>query len=445
MREKANSIVSILRKKGFAVYYVGGCVRDMVMNKPISDIDIATSAQPYDCIDIFIKEGFRVIPTGIDHGTVTVVCGDYNFEVTTFRKDVVCDGRNATIKFADSIEEDLSRRDFTINAMALCPFTDKVIDLFGGRKDINKKIIATVGDPNERFREDYLRMIRAFRFASILDFTLNTEVFFSIIRLNKEDWLDKVSVERIKLELDKCFSKSDTPSKMINGMMYTGVLEKILPEIYNCVGVEQNKHHRYDVYLHTMKALDAILKEHPNIRWVALFHDLGKVPARRYDGKDYTFHNHEFYSEEISLDIMRRFKFSNKDIGYITNLIRHHMFKCSYEMKNSAIRRFVASLGLEYVDDLYILKYADRVGKGRGVGELDLDNTQFKIRLKKILDEDKILKIKDLAVDGRDVMRIKNIFPSREVGKYLKQLYELVLERPVLNTKERLEALLEKL
>jgi tRNA nucleotidyltransferase/poly(A) polymerase len=189
--------------------------------------------------------------------------------------------------------------------------------------------------------------------------------------------------------------------------------------------------------------LDAVSKDYPLIRWTALMHDLGKVPARGWNGEDYTFHNHEFYSAEIANNIMKRMKFSNNDRDYVVNLINHHMFKCSNEMRDSAIRRFVASLGIDYVDDLYILKYADRVGKGVKTGEIDLDNTTFKIRLKKILEEDKILKIKDLAINGNDVMRILNISPSKKVGECLRKLYELVIEKPELNKKEELEKLME--
>lgn len=446
MLNMATRIATILKNKGFETYFVGGYVRDTIMKRDSADIDIATSARPNDIIEIFDKEGIKTVPTGLEHGTITVVYEGCNFEITTFRKDVSCDGRNAVVKFADTIKEDLSRRDFTINAIALCPFTHRYIDPYGGVQDIADKRITTVGAPDERFKEDYLRMIRAFRFSSVLGFNIDIEMGKSIIYLNLLDaWEEKVSIERIKSEIDKCFEKSDKPSILFNGLLFSGMLKRIMPELDKCFQFKQNKYHKHDVYFHTINTLNAVPKQYPLIRWAALLHDLGKVVARNLNEEgEFTFHNHEFYSVEIANNIMDRMKFSNKDKEYIANLIEHHMFQYNDKMKDSAIRRLVASLGEEYIDDLCIMKYADRVGKGKECGELNVDSTRLKQRLKKIMEKSKVLKVKDLAIGGNEVMQIKNISPSRKVGEHLKKLYELVIERPELNTKEQLEDILRE-
>lgn len=440
MKQSAYQIMKHLKDKGFDSFIVGGSVRDMLMEQPMSDIDIATKATPNEAVDILSKKGLRVIPTGIEHGTVTVLHNEHKFEVTTFRKDVSCDGRNAVVEFALDLEEDLARRDFTINAIAYCPFTDRFIDPFDGKKDIESRSIRTVGDAVKRYREDYLRMFRAFRFSSTLDFCVyDPDV---IEEVNKDKWEDVLSVERIKQEFDKCFSKAIFPSKMISGLWLTKILEKCFPELAKSVEFQQNRHHKYSLWWHILHTLNAVPKEYPLLRWVALFHDLGKIPAREFNGEDYTFYNHERYSEEIAYNIMKRFKFSNDEVRYVLNLVKHHMFQYKPEMKDSAIRRLVASLGQEYINDLLIIKYADRKGKGVEVSAMDIENSRVRIRLDKILKDGGVFKIKDLNIDGNDIMRIKNIRPSIEVGKYLKFLYEQVLENPELNTRERLEMLL---
>ena len=322
-----------------------------------------------------------------------------------------------------------------------------IVDPFNGVTDIERRIINTVGNPIDRFREDYLRMFRAYRFMATLKFNLHPNVREVIFLLAQENWEKSVSIERIKIEFDKCFEHADTPSVFIEGLRDSGLLKKIMPELDKCFQFKQNKYHKHDVYFHTINALNAVPKKYPLIRWAVIFHDLGKVIARRLneDGTDFTFHNHEFFSVEITNEIMERMKFSNKDKEYIVNLIEHHMFQYNDKMKDSAIRRLVASLGEEYVDDLCIMKYADRVGKGKECGELDVESTKLKQRLKKIMETSKVLKIKDLAIDGHTVMKIKHISPSRLVGHYLRQLYERVIEKPELNTREQLEEQLKEL
>lgn len=436
-------IIKTLKNKGFTSYIVGGFVRDKLLygnQVTVGDIDIATSASPQEVKDIFSKLGDKVIPTGINHGTVTVMVHGLGYEITTFRKDISCDGRNATIEYTNLIEEDLSRRDFTVNSIAYCPLDDKYIDPFDGKKDCANSILRTTGNPFLRFKEDYLRMFRALRLKSVLGFTIEEKTYSAIANLAHTNWDLVVSIERIKAEFDKCFIKAEFPSNMIIDLHSTGLLRKILPEVSDCFGFIQNSYHKHDVFYHTVYTLDAVPKGNPLIRWAALLHDIGKIPSRKLIGEDYTFHNHEKNSGEMANNILKRLKFSNKEIFYITNLVKHHMFQCKNEMTDSAIRRFVSSLGVEYVDDICILKYADRVGNGtKSVTELNIASTKLKTRLKKILEEDVAFKIKDLAITGFDIMELKKIPQSKLIGLYLKQLYEIVLDNPSLNRKEELE------
>lgn len=442
MEKTAVGILKILKNNDFKSYFVGGYVRDKFLHRNTNDIDIATSATPEEIIDVFIDyTNITIVPTGIKHGTLTLVHDSgISTEVTSFRKDISCDGRNATVEFTTDIEADLSRRDFTINSLAYCPIDDKLIDPYDGFKDIQNRLIRAVGNPVDRFREDYLRLFRALRFEANLNFHIEDKTWDDLCVVANEDFSSKLSIERVRDELNKCFKVADCPSDMIDNMYECGLLKKYIPELHICNGFQQNKYHKHDVYWHTLCALDAVPAEFPLIRWAALFHDLGKpISCENYGTPEASFHNHEKYSEEIAIDIMKRFKFSNDDIVYISNLVRHHMFKCTNEMKNSAIRRFVSSLGVENVDAICILKYADRVGNGKKVAEeMDIDSTGLKKRFAEILHKDACFKIKDLTINGNDIMTEFGLESGPSIGKLLKYCFEIVLENPNLNQKDLL-------
>lgn len=440
--DNAIKIIKLLRLKGHKTYIVGGWVRDYVMtNAPgTGDIDITTSATPEQVTAYCKDEGYNVIPTGIDHGTVTVMVENVGYEITTFRKDISCDGRNATIEYSKAVEEDLLRRDFTINAMAYCPLTENIIDPYGGLQDIKDKVIRCVGSAETRFKEDYLRMFRAFRFASVLNFTIETNTLVDLHHLalyDSKKIVRKISSERIKAEIDKVFLKSDKPSEMFRGLQEATLLYLFMPELADTVDFEQNRHHLYDVFNHTLRAVDAVPKEYPLIRYAALFHDLGKVPTRELKDGDYTFHKHELESVDLAHKVMARLRFSVNDREYIKNLVKHHMFRASHEMKDSAVRRFVASLGREYVDDICILKYADRVGNGKkDVEEINIQGTLLRNRFDKILAEETAFKVKDLKVTGADVMAALNIPQGIKIGEILKEIFDKVLEGELVNDRE---------
>jgi poly(A) polymerase/tRNA nucleotidyltransferase (CCA-adding enzyme) len=446
MLNKTQKIIEILDKRGHRSYFVGGCVRDMIMGKPITDIDITTSARPEEVMKIFPEEEIYAVPTGLEHGTVTIVYHGLNIEVTTFRRDVSTDGRRSTVEFGTSLEEDLLRRDFTINAIAYCPKLKRHIDPYGGMEDIKGRVIRAVGLPLDRFREDYLRMIRAHRFEATLEFTIEEATRDALTRAAGEDWLGIISIERIRDEINKCFKQAERPSVMLEGMRKSGILKMILPDLERCFGFEQNKYHEYDLYHHTLLTIDAVPKESYLIRWSALLHDLGKIVACENYGPDATFYKHEIDSVDISQKIMKKLKFSRNDRITVLNLVRHHMFQYSIDMKDSSIRRFIASVGIEKIEDLCTLVYADRLAKGQSIDQKTLlGATAILGRLEKMSAQEKIFKLKDLAIGGKEVMNIRKISASPEVGTILKKLYENVLEDTTLNTKERLKSMVESI
>ena len=320
---------SIIQDAGFEAYLVGGAVRDMIRGKAASDWDLATNAQPEQVISIFHK----VIPTGIAHGTVTVLFMGHSIEVTTYRTEAdYSDGRHPdSVNYAGTIEEDLSRRDFTMNAIAASLDDGSLVDPFGGQKDIKEKCIRTVGNPHDRFSEDGLRPIRAIRFATQLGFTIAPETLDAIpASLEKTAG---ISVERFRDEFIKII-KSPEPSVGLKLLEETGILKIFIPELLSCKGVKQadcRGFHQFDVLTHLYYACDGAPAHKELVRLAALLHDIGKPQAKRTgslpDGQPIlTFYNHEKYSEAMSLNLMTRLKFSKAEIGTVCHLVKHHMF-----------------------------------------------------------------------------------------------------------------------
>jgi putative nucleotidyltransferase with HDIG domain len=446
MLDNAEKIVRTLNGCGYKSYLVGGCVRDMLLGKPMDDIDITTAATPDTVMELFKSKSIHVVPTGYEHGTVTILLGGESIEVTTFRKDVSTDGRRSTVEFGTSLEEDLLRRDFTINAIAYCPIEHLYIDLCEGREDLKRKIIRAVGVPVERFREDYLRMIRAHRFAATLGFAIEPKTLEALDLAAGEEWYEVLSVERIRDEFNKCFYAADTPSVMLDGMRVSGLLCEVMPELLTCIDFEQNRFHDFDLYEHTLKSVDAVPKEKHLIRWAALFHDLGKVEACEGYGPKATFYGHEKISAEAALRIMRRLKFSNAAIGDILSLVKCHMLQYSEKMRDASVRKIVATVGEGRVEDLCTLWYADRYAKRRSPETDLLENaTALLERLEKMSADEKVFKLADLAIGGREIMEIKKIPPSAKVGEVLQALYELVIEDTSVNTNEQLREIAERI
>ena len=314
-------ITDKLSAHGKRGWLVGGCVRDLLMGRPHADWDLATSALPDEVMKLFP----RTIPTGIDHGTVTVMVGKVPIEVTTLRGEgAYSDGRRPdSVHFVTGLEEDLARRDFTVNAIAIDPADLAIIDPFGGQKDLEKKLLRAVGDARERFSEDGLRVLRAARFVATLDFDLEASTFDAIAPTL--DTFRKVSPERVRDEWVKTM-KAPKPSRAFDVMLRGGILGITCPEIVLGVGMAQNRYHAYDVFTHAMECMDAC-KGDPILRIAALLHDVGKPASRAMSDKtnDYTFYEHERIGAELADPICQRLRFTNDERARIVTLVRHHL------------------------------------------------------------------------------------------------------------------------
>jgi tRNA nucleotidyltransferase (CCA-adding enzyme) len=417
-----------LRAAGKRSWIVGGCVRDSLLGKPVSDWDVATDALPKDLLTIFP----RAIPTGIKHGTVTLVYGGHHYEVTTLRGETTySDGRRPdAVHFVDDIVRDLERRDFTINAIAVDPENGALVDPWGGRQDLLARRIRAVGKPLERFAEDGLRVLRAARFAATLEFELEAGTFAAIAPTL--DTFRKVSAERVRDEWVKTM-KARRPSRAFEVMRASGILEVTCPELLEGVGMEQNKWHAFDVWRHAMECLDACAGD-PILRIAAVLHDVGKPRTRAFSDKtkDWTFYDHDKVGAEIAFPICTRLRFSNEERERIVALVRHHLFH--YDgWSDAAVRRWIRRVGRERLEDLYVLNEADVRGKGRATDDDLAPLAALRAHVTKILEEGAALSTRDLAVNGRDLMSELALPPGPIIGNVLAHLLEAVTSDPSQN------------
>jgi tRNA nucleotidyltransferase (CCA-adding enzyme) len=430
-----------LGQAGRKGWIVGGCVRDLLLGKKVSDWDIATDARPDEMMRLFS----RVVPTGIEHGTVSVIVHGRPYEVTTLRGDVAySDGRRPdSVVFVDDIAADLARRDFTINAMAIDPLGPVLIDPWEGQRDLAARLLRAVGDPMARFAEDGLRVLRAARFAATLECTIEEQTMAAIAP--NLGTYRKVSAERIRDEWVKTMV-AKSPSRAFEVMRSTGILEATLPELLESVGCEQNRHHAYDVWTHSMVCLDACEGD-PPLRLAALLHDLGKPRTRERSEKtgDFTFYNHETVGAEMARAALTKLRFSNEECERITLLVQNHLVCYSDEWTDAAVRRFLRRVTRERIVDLYSLNRADLLAKGKDVSA-DLEGLErLKARVAAVLAAKDALTVRELKVGGHDVMRELGIAPSRRVGEILERLLEMVVEDPRLNDRDTLLLLLRKM
>jgi tRNA nucleotidyltransferase (CCA-adding enzyme) len=433
----AIGICQRLRDAGKRGWIVGGCVRDLLLGKDVHDWDVATDARPEEVMRIFP----RVIPTGIDHGTVSVLIRGVPFEVTTLRGETTySDGRRPdSVVFVDDIAADLARRDFTMNAIAIDPLAPALVDPWEGQKDLDARVLRAVGDPVERFSEDGLRVLRAARFAATLECAIEPRTLAAI--LPTLGTYRKVSAERIRDEWVKTM-KARRPSVAFDVMRETGILGVTIPEMLEQVGCEQNRYHAYDVWRHSMTCLDSCEGD-PPLRIAALLHDLGKPRSRARSEKtnDYTFYNHENIGADMAGPILERLRFSNEERDRIVLLVRHHLVCYSDDWGDKAVRQWIRRVTRERVEDLYALNRADMLGKGRDVTSELEGLEKLKVRVAAVLAAKDALSVRELAVDGKDVMRELSIPPSRRVGEVLEKLLEKVVEDPALNERETLVAM----
>ncbi len=419
---------------GHACHVVGGCVRDLLMDREIQDWDLATDARPEQVAALFD----RTTLLHARHGTTQVRIADQTYEVTTYRVDgPYSDGRHPDyVRFSGHLEEDLARRDFTVNAMAYDPESHQLIDPFGGRADIERRMLRTVGDPKQRFREDALRLLRAARFAAVLDFAVEAKTRAAMAAM--ANGIDRIAAERIREEILKTLS-APRPSVALEILRESGVLERIMPELSAGHGVPQNEFHAYDIYAHGLVSCDHAPREKPLVRLAALLHDVGKVPCREeHDGR-VTFYGHERTGARMVETRLRHLRFPNRELQHVTHLVEHHMFHYESQWGDAAVRRFIARVGTENLSDLFDLRIADSRAKGPE-GEFPEDLEAFRRRIEDELAKDRAFTIRDLAVTGRDLMAALHLEEGPLVGRVLRRLLDFVLEEGGVNDRERLLA-----
>lgn len=425
-----------LREKGRRGWIVGGCVRDLLRGEDAKDWDVATDARPEEIVRFFRK----VIPTGIQHGTVTVVQKGVHYEVTTLRGEgAYSDGRRPdSVEFVDDITADLARRDFTMNAIAIDPVDGHLIDPFGGRRDLEARVVRAVGAPEERFGEDGLRILRGARFAATLECSIDPETERAMSAPRSIETFRRVSAERVREEWLKAM-KARRPSDAFEVMRRTGILGVTCPEILESVGCEQNRWHAFDVWGHAMACLDACRPE-PVLRMAALLHDVGKPRTRARSDKteDWTFYDHERVGAEMAEPILTRLRFSNEQRARIVALVRHHLICYADDWTDAAVRRWVRRVTPGLAPDLYDLGVADALGKGRDASEDVAAIGRLRARVEALLQAGAALSTRDLAVNGGALMKALGLAPGPIIGQILDRLVEVVTDDPAANTPERL-------
>ena len=435
-----------LRAAGHQAHLVGGGIRDMLLGRPPADFDLATDARPEAVLELFGRS--FAIPTGLKHGTVTVLTDGPRrpVEVTTFRGEgEYFDGRRpSSVTYVDTLVEDLSRRDFTMNAVAFDPIDGRLTDPFDGQGDLVRRLVRAVGEPLVRFREDGLRPMRAIRQAAQLEFEVDPPTLAAIPATLAV--FRKVSAERVRDELFKLLG-ARRPSRGLELMHTTGLLGEVMPELLEGVGCSQNRFHKHDVFGHTLAVVDATIGE-PVVRLGALLHDVGKPRSRqpREDAPgEYSFFKHEYVGEAMADAICRRLKLANADRERVIGMVRNHMFFYAPEWSDGTIRRFVRRVGgPDALDALFALREGDVAGRGFGE-DPDEELGELRRRIAVVASSDAALKVTDLAIGGQDVMRALGIGPGREIGVLLEHLLERVLDDPGLNERDKLEALLPEL
>lgn len=439
--KEVSRITETLENKGFSAYLVGGCVRDLIMNKTPKDWDIATEAKPEEIIELFPKTVYEN-----KFGTVSVIDEETeradlrNIEITPFRTEGnYSDKRHPDkVEFGQSIEEDLARRDFTINALAYESSKGQIIDNFDGIKDIRDGIIKAVGKAEDRLGEDPLRILRGIRLSAELGFTINPEAEEAMKKT--AELIKHISAERIRDEVSR-ITMSDQPMAGFIIMQKTGLLKEILPEMEETVGVTQNKDHIYDVWEHSLRALQhSADKNWPlHIRLSALFHDIGKPKTKRWvkEKNDSTFYGHEVVGARMTQKIVDRLKFPKKTSVLIVKLVRYHMFFTDIEkITLSAVRRIVSKVGEDNVWDLMKLRACDRIGMGRP------KENPYRLRKYESMVEEAMrapTSVQMLKIDGEKIMKVLNVKPGPKIGMMLHALLDEVLNSPDLNNPDYLE------
>lgn len=428
--EKVNTIIHTLREHGFEAYAVGGCVRDSILGREPEDWDITTSAMPEETKALFDK----TFDTGIEHGTVTVLLGKEGFEVTTYRIDGKYeDSRHPSeVTFTRSLEEDLLRRDFTINAMAYNE-TDGLVDIFGGLADLDAGVIRCVGNATERFSEDALRILRGVRFAAQLGFSIEEETKRGMRELAPT--LKNISAERIQVELVKMLV-SKRPA-LIRQAYELGITAQFLPEFDVLMETTQETpHHMYTVGEHTIHAIENVRAD-KILRLTMLLHDMGKPALKTFDenGRAH-FKRHAYESEKIAKTVLKRLKFDNDTLRKVTRLVYYHDYRMGASAKN--VRRAMNKIGEDIFPYYMEVRRADVLAQSTYKREEKLKNLdEIEALYREIIEKRQCVSLKDLAVTGKDLIEA-GMTPGKQIGETLNRLLELVIEEPEQNKKETL-------
>ncbi len=429
--ENITKFMQVFVKNKYQIYLVGGAVRNLILNTSTDNWDFTTNAKPEEILKLFPDSYYNNV-----YGTVTVPLKPLLLEITPFRLESnYQDNRHPEkIEWAKTLEEDLARRDFTINAIAYDG--KKIVDPYSGQEDIKNKIIKAVGDPNKRFNEDALRLMRAVRLASQLGFLIEEKTRMAIT--NNSSLIKNVSQERIRDELLKIIS-SDHPADGILFLHNTGLLQYVLPELEICFTIPQKspkRHHIYDVGIHSVMALKHCPSKDPITRLATLLHDIGKIKTFRKDPKTnlITFYNHEVVGTWMVEKIADRLRLSNKDKEKLVRLVKYHQFTVSEIQTDKAVRRFIREVGKEYLQDMLSLRTGDRIGSGATPTSWRFE--LFKKRLIEVQKEP--FRVTDLKIDGNDIMKKLKIQPGPLVGTKLKELFDLVVEGKLKNERRTL-------
>lgn len=435
--KEVRAVVALLQHKGFEAYLVGGCVRDIIMERTPKDWDVTTNANPEEIQATFPHTFYEN-----EYGTVGVVNDDAEeetlkvIEVTPYRKEgAYTDKRHPdTVMFTTSLTEDLKRRDFTVNAIAYDPVTEEFTDPYKGHADIEKKLIRAVGEPEERFTEDALRMLRAVRIATDLDFDIEKGTADAIEKMSKN--LAEISQERIRDEVTKILMTSH-PQRGFIMLHELNLLTHIIPELEAGVGIEQNQAHSFRVFEHIMRTVDAAAKKNLTlpVRLAALFHDIAKPHTRAFDEKkkDWSFHGHEVEGSKLAKKRLQELRYPNEVIEKTVKLVRWHMFFSDTEqITHSAVRRLIRNVGTENVEDLLMLRVCDRVGTGRPK-EQPYRLRKYQAMIEEVMRDP--VSVGMLKINGKGIMDLGEKAGPR-IGWTLHALLEEVLEDPTLNTEE---------
>lgn len=432
-------IADTLEAAGYEAYLVGGCVRDLLLSRTPKDWDITTSAHPSDITALFPETYCNN-----DYGTVGVVTDAADervkvVEVTPFRREsAYSDARRPDeVVFGVSLEDDLLRRDFTVNAIAFRLATETLVDCFGGQKDMQRKRLAAVGEARERLKEDALRMMRAVRLAVELSFTIESETVAAIAE--NAEMLARISKERVRDEFVRIIG-SDEPMQGVMLLEKLGLLRHVVPELLDAIGVEQNQAHKYDVYEHLLRTMQhaADMNWSQRVRIAALFHDISKPATRRFsrEKRDWTFHGHEVVGARVTKKALQRLAFSKECIDEVTTLVRWHMFFSDPEKVTlAAVRRTIKNVGTDRIEDLLNLRVCDRIGSGRPKAQ------PFRLRKYMAMVDEALhdpLSVAMLHINGTDIMELSGEKPGKKLGYTLHALLEEVLDDPTKNTKEYL-------